>query len=154
MYVEHNEYISYWHLQNKHIHISHSYASGKKMIICLCSELPGSGISHETKPTKGQKEDQIQSCGRHQKDSQVFRWVLVKPVLSCLSLLLQHKRKPLARDAFEGNPGSLMTLRGFFQQPWRLKVTCCYYRTQRSYFQFPCSLFFSPQSLLLTLHNS
>lgn len=49
------------------------------MLICLCSELSGSGIHHEAKPTKGQKEDQIQSCGRHQKGIQVFRWVLVKP---------------------------------------------------------------------------
>lgn len=48
------------------------------MLICLCSECSGSGIYHEAKPTKGQKENQIQSCWWHQEGLQVFRWVLVK----------------------------------------------------------------------------
>lgn len=56
MYVEHNGCVSYWHLQNKQIHISQFKASENKMLICLCLEFPGSGIYHEAKPTKGQRE--------------------------------------------------------------------------------------------------
>lgn len=65
------------------------------MLIRLCSELSGSGIYHEDKPTKGQKEDQIQSLGRHQKGFQVFRWVLVRP-----SFLLPFPLTPAWRKTF------------------------------------------------------